>query len=62
MPAQSAEQTPSARGAVRPPARCHADDWGMSPGVNRGILGLCGTGVVGCVSLFGNGAHTGAGL
>lgn len=31
-----------------------ADDWGMSPGVNLGILDLCRAGLVRRVSLFGN--------
>ena len=35
-------------------ANCVADDWGMSRGVNAGILKLCELGVVQCVSMFGN--------
>lgn len=54
---------------MRPPHRaeprfadCVADDWGMSPGVNLGILALCEVGVVRAVSLLGSHDHLEHGL
>ncbi|OGR61574.1 MAG: hypothetical protein A2X36_07160 [Elusimicrobia bacterium GWA2_69_24] len=41
---------------------CVADDWGMSPGVNQGILELGEAGVVRCVSLLGSHEHLATGL
>jgi predicted glycoside hydrolase/deacetylase ChbG (UPF0249 family) len=40
-----------------PTESCVADDWGISPGVNRGILRLCEAGLVRGVSLLANSAH-----
>lgn len=39
-----------------------ADDWGLSPGVNQGILKLARLGVVKRVSLMANGSHLEKGL
>ena len=39
--------------------RCVADDWGMSPGVNEGILELARRGVVRGVSMMANLPHAG---
>jgi predicted glycoside hydrolase/deacetylase ChbG (UPF0249 family) len=41
---------------------CVADDWGMSPGINQGILELCEAGVVGGVSMLGSHEHLEQGL
>lgn len=41
-------------GCGPPPANCVADDWGMSPGINQGILELCEAGIVQGVSLLAN--------
>jgi len=57
--AESAAHVPE-RGGPRP--NCVADDWGMSPGINEGILELCEAGVVRGVSLFGNLEHLDHGL
>jgi predicted glycoside hydrolase/deacetylase ChbG (UPF0249 family) len=51
---------PGPDAALRP--NCAADDWGMSPGVNAGILALCEAGMVRSVSLFANLAHSGLDL
>ncbi len=48
-------------GAPRQPD-CVADDWGLSPGVNEGILDLCEAGVVGGVSLLATEPHVESGL
>ena len=44
------------------PPNCVADDWGMSPGINEGILELCSRGLIRGVSLFGNLPHVEHGL
>lgn len=43
-------------------ARITADDWGISPGVNEGILDLCRRGIVTRVSILATAGHVGYGL
>jgi predicted glycoside hydrolase/deacetylase ChbG (UPF0249 family) len=44
------------------PSGITADDWGLTPGVNQGILELARLGIVRRVSLMADGGHLGAGL
>jgi predicted glycoside hydrolase/deacetylase ChbG (UPF0249 family) len=47
---------------TKPAQAISADDWGLSPGVNRGILALAKRGVIKRVSLMADGPHLSEGL